>query len=174
MSELFQKSGRACVTGVEVLRWRISLPTCGEKIAAFYEEIGARAAGFCEGLLRERAEHEFEASEDENKRFHFPSFSYRLEGRVTYEDEEYLSVCLVAELRRRGERLPLGAFEDGQVWEKKTEALLPPEALASLLCKTPFLRKERKRARSVLLSEKALLWHDGKTWNKKEFLETNT
>ena len=157
MSEFFQKNGRACLAGVEVLRWRISLPTCGEKIAAFYEEIGARAAGFCEGLLRERAEHEFEASEDENKRFRFPTLSYRLEGRVTYENEEYLSVCLVAELRRRGERSPLGFFEDGQVWEKKTEALLPPDEIAFSHCKMPFLRKERKRARSVLLSEKALL-----------------
>ena len=43
MAELFQKNGRAYVAGVEVLRWRISLPMCGEKIFAFYEEIGTRA-----------------------------------------------------------------------------------------------------------------------------------
>ncbi len=169
MAELFQRNGRACVEGVEVLRWKISLPTHGEKISAFYEEIGERAVRYCEGALRERAEDEFEASEDEQKRFRFPSLTYRLEGRVTYEDETYVSVCLVAELRRRGERSPIGFFEDGQVFEKKNGMLLPPETVVSLFCGTRLLSKERKSARGVLLSEKGVLWHDGNGWKKKEF-----
>ena len=152
-----------------MLRWRISLPMHGERISAFYREIGERAVRYCEGALRERAEGEFESSEDEQKRFRFPSLTYRLEGRVTYEDERYVSVCLAAELRRRGEREALGAFEDGQVFEKESGALLPPEEVVSLFCGTRLLSKERKSARGVLLSENGVLWHDGSGWKKKEF-----
>lgn len=169
MIELLQKNGRACVGGVEVLRWKISLPICDGAIGRFYEEICARTAAYCEGALRERAEREFEASEDEKKRFSFPAFSYRLEGRVTYEDEEYLSVCLAAELRRRGERSSLAFFEDGHVFEKSLELLLPPSEVVSQLCKTRLSRKERKAARGVLLSEKNVLWHDGSGWQSKSY-----
>ncbi|MBQ3000028.1 MAG: hypothetical protein IJD64_06170 [Clostridia bacterium] len=172
MAELFQKNGRACVVGVEVLRWRISLPSCNEKIAAFYEKIGTRVVGFCEGVLREKAEREFEASEDEKKRFQFPTLSYRLEGKITYEDETYLSVCLAAELRHRGERSPVGFFEDGQVFEKESGMLLAPEDVVFRFCGERLSAKEKKSARGVLLSENAVLWHDGTRWQTKAFEKT--
>lgn len=168
MAELFQKSGRACVAGVEVLRWRISLPMRGEAIAAFYEEIGRRAVAFCERALREHAEQAFALSDNENKRFSFPAFSYRLEGRVTYEDEEVLSVCLTAELRRRGERSCLGFFEQGQVFEKKSGLLLPPEEVVSLFGGTRLSAKEKRSPKGVLLSQDGVLLHDGNEWKKKE------
>ncbi len=168
MSELFEKHGGESVLGTEVLRWRISLPLCGEPISAFYEEIGRRAVGYCEGALTELATREFESSDDPNKRFSFPALIYRLEGRVTYEDECFLSICLAAELRRRGERSPLSRFEDGQVWEKWEGKLLPPEEIVRLRCKTRLSRKEKKAIRGVLLSEKSVLWYDGTHWNKKE------
>ena len=169
MAEFFQKNGRACVEGVEVLRWRISLPMCGEKIDDFYREIGERVVLYCEGKLREGAEGEFEKSADEKKRFHFPTLSYRLEGKITYEDEMYLSVCLAAELRRRGERSPVAVFEDGQVFEKESGILLSPEEVVHRFCGTRLLSKERKSARGVLLSEKEVLWHDGTRWQSKPF-----
>lgn len=172
MAELFQKNGRACVAGVEVLRWRISLPSCNEKIAAFYEEIGTRAVGFCEGVLRERAEREFEKSEDEKKRFQFPALSYRLEGRATYEDEKYFSVCLAAELRHRGERSPIGSFEDGHVFEKESGMLLAPEDVVFRFCGERLSAKEKKSARGVLLSENGVLWYDGTRWQTKAFEKT--
>ena len=168
MAELFQKSGRARVSGIEVLRWKISLPLRGERIAAFYREIGERTAAYCEGALRERAEGELERSEDENKRFFFPTLIYRLEGRVTYEDEEILSVCLVAELRRSGERSPIGFFEDGQVFEKQGELLLPPERVVSRFGGARLSAKEKRAARGVLLTETGALWHDGARWLKKD------
>ncbi len=169
MAELFQKNGRVSVLGTEVLRWRVSLPIAGEKIAAFYGEIGARAVGYCEGALWSLAEREFEESEEKNKRFSFPSFSYRLEGKITYEDEQFLSLCLVAELRRRGGNKALGHFEDGQVWEKKTEVLLPPEEVIFQCCGTHFSRKEKKTACGILLSSDSALWYDGKSWTEKKF-----
>lgn len=170
MAEIFQKNGRACVMGVEVLRWRISLPSCDETISAFYEEIGTRAVGFCEGALRQRAEREFEESEDEKKRFRFSALSYRLEGRVTYEDETYLSVCLAAELRRRGERSPIGFFEDGHIFEKESGMLLAPEDVVFRFCGERLSAKEKKSARGVLLSGKEVLWHNGTGWQSKSFL----
>lgn len=168
MAEFFQKSGRVCVDGSEVLRWRVSLPLCDEAIAAFYEEIGMRVVGYCEGELSDLVTQEFDRSEDPDKRFAFSPFSYRLEGRVTYEDGQFLSILLAAELRRRGERAPLRQFEEGQVWERTEGVRLPPEEVVRLFCQTPLLRKERKNAKGILLSENHVLWYDGKEWNKKE------
>ncbi|MBO5938242.1 MAG: hypothetical protein J6Q82_01925 [Clostridia bacterium] len=168
MAEIFEKHGRASVLGTEVLRWRISLPLRGDNVALFYEEIGRRAVSYCEGALTELATEEFERSDDPNKRFCFPVFSYRLEGRVTYEDDRFLSVCLAAELRRRGDRSPLVRFEDGQVWERTDGMLLPPEEVVRLVCKTKLSRKEKRKLQGILLSEKDVLWYDGVRWNKKE------
>lgn len=169
MAEVFQKSGRHCVEGSEVLRWRISLPPCDGRMAEFYREIGARVVGYCEGALSELAAREFEASDDSEKRFSFAAFFYRLEGRVSYEDDALLSVFFCAELRRRGERIPLGHFESGQVWEKESELLLAPEEVVRLRCNTPLSRRERKAARGVFLSEEGVFWQAGNVWRKKPF-----
>ena len=174
MAEIFQKNGRICVEGTEVLRWRISLPLYGDAIASFYGELGARAVGYCEGALTELATREFEGSEEANKRFDFPFFSYRLAGRVTYEDERYFSVCLVAELRRRGAREVLGYFESGQVWEKESEQCVPPEQLVTEFCHSRFSRREKKRVSGILLSSEGALWYDGGTWRKKEIFGDKT
>lgn len=174
MSEFFQKSGRVCSEGTELLRWRVSLPLSGERIAAFYEEIGKGAAEYCEEKLADFCRQTFDAMEDPNKRFCFSAFSYRLEGRVTYEDEEFLSVCLVAELRRRGDRSFLQHFEDGQIWEKKTELRLPPEEAVQVFAKTSLSRKEKRSAKGALLSDNSVLWYDGGAWQKKDFfVESN-
>ena len=172
MAEMFQKSGWTAVDGCEVLRWRISLPLCESeqgKIAAFYEEVGRRAIAFCEGALSERAKAEFECSDDPNKRFFFAAFSYRLAGAVTYEDEELCSVCLTAELRRRGGRAPIELFEDGQVWEKRSGLRIPPAEVLRLYSEEALLCKEKRLIQGVLLSENSVLWYDGKGWNKKSF-----
>ena len=171
MENIFQKNGRSCAAGTELLRWRISLPQCESKegnIAAFYEEIGRRAVKYCEERLSALARSEFDALDDPDKRFSFSAFSYRLEGRVTYEDEQFWSLCLVAELRRRGDRLPIAHFEDGQVWEKQSELRVPPEELVRRLGAEALGSRERKHARGVLLSRDAVLWYDGESWHKKE------
>ena len=172
MAEMFQKSGRTAVEGCEVLRWRISLPLCESeqgRISAFYEEVGRRAAAFCEGALSERAKAEFERADDPNKRFSFAAFSYRLAGAVTYEDGELCSVCMTAELRRRGDRAPIELYEDGQVWEKHSGLWIPPKEVVFLCCGEALSRKEKRLIQGVLLSENSVLWYDGKAWNKKEF-----
>ena len=170
MTEIFQKSGRETVDGCEVLRWRISLPLCESeqgRIAAFYEEIGRRAVGFCKGALSERAKAEFERSDDPNKRFSFAAFSYRLAGAVTYEDETLCSVCLTAELRRRGDRVPKESFEDGQVWEKRSGLWIPPAEVVRLHGEEALSRKEKRLIQGALLSANSVLWYDGNAWNKK-------
>ena len=92
---------------------------------------------------------------------------------MTYEDAEFLSICLVAELRRRGERSALQHFEDGQIWEKSTELRLMPEEAVQVFAKTSLSRKEKRSAKGALLNANSVLWYDGVAWQKKDFFVEN-
>lgn len=135
MAETTEYGQRICVTGTEVLRYRICLPQW-ERYAVMselYREIGARAARYCEEVLRPYAERCYEESEQADKRFRFPAFCYALEGRVTYEDERVVSVGLTVQWRRRGAREALAQYVEGHTWQREEECLLPPrQALLAL------------------------------------------
>ncbi len=94
-------------------------------MSEFYREIGARVLAFCEERLRPWAEREFERCEDPKKRFHFPSFFYRLETR-TCEEGGVLSVSMRATLGRRGIQEPLRQWERVLTWSAQEDCLLPP------------------------------------------------
>lgn len=156
------QNGRICVSGVEVLSYRISLPEWTEfaEVSAAYGGIAERAIAFCETQLRERAEGEFEASEDPQKRFRFPAYRYRLEGRVTYEDgaREIASVCLTAELKRRGETACLERNVEVHTWKLSEALLLPPEQTAVLWEPALRLPKKMRRRGDLLLEGNRLFW----------------
>ena len=116
------------MTGSEVLSWRLTLPRgmAGTRMEEFYREIGERVVFFCENSLRERAEEDFEKSEDPKKRFHFPTFLYRLHTE-SGEEGDVLTVRLCATLARRGEREPRYRREWVHLWSVSEDCLLPPK-----------------------------------------------
>ncbi len=154
------QNGRICVDGVEVLSYRISLPRweAFEQVSALYQEIGESAVAFCETALRERAEQEFQASEDPQRKFHFPALRYRLEGRVTYEDLQLgvASVCLTAELKRLGCSARLQRHVEAHTWELKTGALLPPEQTVAFRFPDERIPRRIRRAEGALLEGERL------------------
>ncbi len=129
-----QVTGRFCVEGTEVLRYRLSLPSWEERAlpTECYERVASAAQGFCEGVLRSYAEQAYENCDAPDKRFRFAPFLYTLTGDVTYRDEALLSVRLEAVWRRRGESEPLAHAWDAHTWLVGTEesVLLPPEQAA--------------------------------------------
>jgi len=151
------QSGRFCVSGVEVLSYRIRLPRweTAEEISAFYGEAGARALAFCEDQLRAEAELAFSQSEDPQKRFRFPALRYHLEGRVTLEDprRDLVSVLLLAELGRRGETAPVCRRLRAHTWRLSDGSLLPPRYALALWKSGARLLRPLRRDRELLLED---------------------
>lgn len=149
------RTERFCVSGVEVLRCRIHLPQWEEyeALSDFYRELGERALGFCEGVLRPEAEAAYECSEDSRKRFHFSPFLYDLTGQVCWQEAELLSVRLTAELSRRGSPEPRSRGWDAHTWqvENGVPTLLPPEQVVLARTGKPLTARKRKRAKGVLI-----------------------
>lgn len=167
-TELLEKRGGARVEGCEVLRWRISLPAFEEDRpqGRLYRAIEERAAAFCEGELRQRAEEAYVTSEDPKRRFRFPTISYRLIGTVAWEEGEFVSVSLRASLTRMGEKLPLVEAREGHLWEG--ENLLPPRQAIARFARGKVPHRLRRSCGGVLLLEKSLLLWDGIAWREWE------
>ena len=161
--ECNDRVGRFCVSGVEVLRVRITLP-CRAELSDFYRGVAQRVWAYCEGTLRLRAEEAYEASEEPNKRFAFPTFLYRLEGRICHEEAGLLSVRLEGSLGRRGMREPEVRWADAHTWltEGGKTYLLPPEQAVARFGGGTLSRRERKRCRGAILSEGRVFLCDGK------------
>ena len=141
-------TGRFCVEGTEVLRYRILLPSWEERgmPTEFYERVASLAQGFCEGILRSYAEQAYESCEDSDKRFRFAPFLYTLTGDVTHREGALLSVRLEAALRRKGEGEALARAWDAHTWSIGAEEafLLPPEQVAQAFG-VPLRNKRRVR-----------------------------
>lgn len=154
------QNGRICVSGVEVLRYRISLPEWEEfeAVSSVYGEIADRSLSFCETTLRQMAEAEFEASEDPRKKFRFPAFRYRLEGRVTYEDAQMgiASVFLIAEMKRGDRADYVERHAEAHTWNLSEGLLLPPEQVVALRCPTERVPKKLRREDGILIDGESL------------------
>ena len=151
--------------GVILAEWIIDLPDCGEYafIGSFYEGIAEGVEReFCQGALKERAEREYEQSTDVLKRFRFPAFRYFLRGQRCYEDGRLYSVRLDATLRRKGESEFMLSGIDVHTWDLATEMLLPPDVVALEMGVPPMTVRERKRAKSALVTQGRILLYDGK------------
>ncbi|MBE6546282.1 MAG: hypothetical protein E7668_02425 [Ruminococcaceae bacterium] len=161
MRERDTKTGRYCVEGTEVLRYRISFPNWEEKgmPADFYRRIATDTLTFCQGALRAYAEGEYERSEATDKRFRFPSFLYTLVGEVTYREEGLLSIRLEAILRRRGEAAPCERRWDAHTWQlgKEGTVLLPPEQAAQALGGISLTARQRRQAAGVIREAEAIV-----------------
>ena len=158
-----EKNERFTYEGVEILRCRIDLayPDGKNEIAAFYEKCSKNAYEYVKNELLPMAREAYEADTDERKRFRFAPFRYQLTGTVTL-DGEYFSQRLDARLLRNGETLD--SFTDGQVWECKTERLVPKNIVLRI---SGFLRDKRvKEAKSVLLFSDGISVLKSGKWEK--------
>ena len=155
MLHWINRAERFRISGVEVLRCRISLPQWAEYggLSDFYRELGDRAFGFCQDILRPDAEAVYERSEDERKRFRFPAFSYELTGEVCWQEADLLSVRIRAELCRRGSPEPLSRGWDAHTWQLGggEPTLLPPEQVVQAVAGKALPKRKRKGARGVLI-----------------------
>ena len=154
-------NGCVRVAGVEVLRYRISLPAWEEfaAVTSFYETLGENGRCFCEESLRARAESDFAASEEVQRKFHFPTLRYTLTGRVTYENRErgIASVLLTAELKRGAGEL-LRRYVEAHTWELADALLLPPSQALARQVPDARLPRSARHADGVLLDAGSLYW----------------
>ena len=151
-----KRAERFRVSGVEVLRCCLTLPQWEEHetLSALYREIGDRAMAFCKDRLREEAEAEYESSEDERKRFRFPTWRYELTGEVCHAEDGLLSVRLTATLCRKGSAEPLMRGYDAHTWQLEEGAdavLLPPEQVAERVTGRALPRRKRRRAKGAVI-----------------------
>lgn len=170
MSVLWEMKGRGGgfrVEGTEVFRYRILLPRFAEfsGVSDFYEALGARAAEFCETTLREHAEQTYAHSEQSDKRFRFSPFLYRLEGRVTYAEEDIVSVMLEARWRRRGEETSCRSYTEGHTWRLSEGLLLPPAQAAALWRGRRALRGARRSESVIREGDRVLVCRKG-VWSE--------
>lgn len=116
--------GRHTHAGVEVMRYRISLPRFEDlpEINAFYEQIARRAEKFCREILFARAQGSYDNDPNEKKRFSHRPYLYTLDGQILSDDGTYITVELVASLRE-----PDGMqsqYSCKQIWERENEWML--------------------------------------------------
>ena len=157
MFSYFNQGGRHRAEGVEVLRYRISLPVFPEQtvISNFYEDIFKLVLGYCENELKNYAEGRYTKCDMPKKKFNYPPVFYTLDGKVTYEDSEIIFVKLTAETKQRGFSDLWRKAYDAHAWSLPDELLLPPKQAAAV-----FL--EKKKIPKSLGAEKGFLVENGK------------
>ncbi len=150
--------------GVEVLRWRIDLPSLAEysEISAFYGSLSEGAAAFCQNDLTARAMEAYDVCDDPKKRFRFAPFVYELAGRITQREEGLLSVELCASLLRGGQTLSCRSL--GQIFDLSEQILLSPEMVARMKGIGRLPRRLGKRVGCVLILDGALCMREGDAW----------
>ena len=157
MFSYFSQGGRHRAEGVEVLRYRISLPVFPnqDRISNFYGDILKQVCGYCESELQEYAEKRYALCDIPKKKFNYPPIFYTLDGKVTYEDSEVLFVKLTAQIKQRGFSDLWRTVYDAHAWSLPDELLLPPKQAAAV-----FL--EKKNIPKGLGVEKGFLVENGK------------
>ena len=155
MYRYFCLSGRHTFDGVEIMRYKISVPEFigHDRISQFYREISERVQSFCEGDLKDHAKAEYERSEITNKKFRYPCLIYKLDGTVTYDGEEIAFVRMEATLKKLGDTSPMCRTYDAHTWSLSDECIIPPKRAASLLVPDKRLLKKIKSPRGVLYSD---------------------
>ena len=140
MLEYYTISNKHIFEGVEVLRYRITLPAISdaEEITVFYREIGDAAADFCSTSLTAYAEERYAECELPKKKFVYAPLCYELEGRVTYEDGELIFIMLRACTHQRLPQDSGTSVYDAHAWSLTDKCLLPPRYAAR-----SFLGKRR-------------------------------
>ncbi len=116
--------GRHTHAGVEVMRYRISLPQFEDlsEINAFYEQIAKRAESFCRERLFARAQSSYDEDPNEKKRFSHRPYRYTLEGQILSDDGAHVTVKLVASLREPDGSQAQHSCQ--QVWERESEMII--------------------------------------------------
>ena len=155
MYSYFCLSGRHVIDGVEVMRYRISLPefTGLERISQFYREISERVVAFCEGELKAYAEGEYGKADAKTRKFRYPAIAYRLDGSVTYEGEAVIFVRIEATLKRHGDTALMRRAYDAHAWSPTDECLIPSRQAAGIVAPDKKLARRIKSSQSVLYSD---------------------
>ena len=140
MLEYYTISNKHIFDGVEVLRYRITLPAISdaEEITVFYREIGDAAADFCATRLTVYSEKRYAECTVPKKRFVYTPLCYELEGQVTYSDGELMFVRLLASTYQRLPQDGGVSVYDAHAWSLTDRCLLPPRHAAR-----QFLGKRR-------------------------------
>ena len=113
------------------------------KINQFYEEISERCYKYAKEQLLARSRSEYEAMQDERKRFSFRPYRYSVGINYIWQSEQYLSVLCVISIQKRGK--PTYIKKIGQTWDKKRAKII------SLSC----LGAKKSRKIKKALSQKA-------------------
>ena len=170
MMEFIEKQERFYEAGVEILGIRLSLPQVGNKaeINRFYRELLALVYSFCTSELLPYAKERYRTDPDERKKFHFVPYRYRLEGKIMYQDENFLSIRMDACYTGGGEKAPLGYKSGSQNWDLKEEMLLSPvKAMLAFGEKIPP-GKERRQMREIFFTERGMFYKKGREWIKRK------
>ena len=116
--------GRHTHAGVEVMRYRISLPQLDDKpeINAFYEQIAKRAENFCRERIFARAEALYDEDPNEKKRFSHRPYRYTLEEQILSDDGTHVTVRLVAKACEPDGSQAQHSCQ--QVWERESEMII--------------------------------------------------
>ena len=145
MIEYYSCSDTHVYEGVELLRYRIALPriSSNDNITDFYQEIFDTTLLFCKGELCKYSEEKYLLCDLPKKKFNYSPIVYRLDGRVTHADGDYLFVKLTASVTQRGSKENIKTF-DAHVWSLPDGRLVPPKMAAREYLQTKKLPRELK------------------------------
>lgn len=118
--------------GVLLLKIYIEYPqaVCGkDAVNALYERFYANCEKWATERLAERIKAEYDASEDELKRFRFGSYEYSFSAKISAQTEEYLFTVLDTVLRKKGKKEPVRSARRSYVFRKRDGLLVPPRML---------------------------------------------
>lgn len=154
MQEIDFRQGRHTLDSVEVLRYKISLPTFSQqsRISDFYSGIADSIVGYCETELKEISEKKYKESELPNKKFYYRPINYSLDGKITYSDKNVIFVLLTAAAKIGNEYIG-GRVYDAHAWSPVDQLLIPPKQAARLFMPSGKLLREVKSAEGVFVSD---------------------
>lgn len=118
--------------GTLLLRINIEYPqaVCGnDAVNALYEKLAANCEEWASTWLGKRIRAEYDASEDELKRFRFGSYEYSFSAKISVETEEYLFTVLDTVLRKKGQKNPICFRRRSYVFRRSDGLLVPPRML---------------------------------------------
>ena len=151
----FNRFGNAEAEGVEILKYKISLPYFEgrERMTEFYQRICEQILTFCETELKNFAKEQYDMRADTEVKGRYPEIIYALNGRVTHADVERVFVLIEATLKKYGESERICRRYDAHAWSVEDELLISPKKAARAIIPDGKLPKEVKRAEGIFVSD---------------------